>query len=386
MIGRRLILALVAASGALFPFQASAQVRLLGTVGLGRPLRPLDARARGLGGAAVVLHGGNLSAINPASLSRIASPGIWVSYQPESRTLEGDLASGDIETASFPLFRAALPLSPRLVGGAAFGGALNRNWGVQFTDTLSLSSGEEEFLERRTSDGGISQFRLEAGYLISQVWTVGAAAQYYFGESRLEVIRDFVDPAYRTTRTANAVRYSGWGVTVGTEFQPTADLILGAVGAWGFGLNIRDDSTGAELYVDLPVGLDIGASWRIAPDLLFALALGWVNWSTLNSDLPQGGVSDAWNVGAGFEARALSRGNAWAILLRLGGSLERYPFDLGGGAPSERAVAFGLGAEFIGGRGRFDGAVELGKRGDAQTNDVEESFTRYTFSLAVFTN
>lgn len=386
MSARRWLPLLLAAYGALAPAQAAGQIKLLGTVGLGRPVRPLDGRARALGGAAVVLHGGNLSAVNPASLARIYSSGIWLAYQPEMRTLKGDVASGETETASFPLFRMALPMSPRWVAGAAFGSVLDRNWGVQFTDTMSLTTGETPFRETRTSDGGVTQFRLESGFIVRPGWTVGAAFQYFFGESRIEVSRVFLEDPLLSFESATVIRTSGWGLTLGTEYQPVDDLIVGLVATWGSDLTVRDDSTGAEIKVGLPLGLDIGASLLLGADVLFAVAGGWKNWSSARADLPDAAVEDAWRVGGGFEVRFLSSGDAWATLLRLGGSYEKLPFKLEGGSPWERALALGLGADFIGGRGRFDAAVEFGRRGNQDTNAIEESFTRYTFSVAVFTN
>jgi hypothetical protein len=383
---RRWLPSLLAACAALAPAQATGQVDLLGTVGLGRPVRPLDARARALGGAAVVLHGGSLSAVNPASLVRVYASGVWVAYQPEKRTLKGDLPSGTTETASFPLFRMALPMSPRWVAGAAFGAALDRNWAVQFTDTMSLTTGDTPFQETRASDGGVSQFRLESGFVVRPGWAVGAAFQYYFGESRVKVTRSFLDDPLQTFVSATAIRASGWGLTFGTEYQPDEDVILGLAASWGSDLTLRDDSTGAEITVGLPLGLDVGASLLLGSDILFAVAGGWMDWSSADADLPDTGVEDTWRIGGGFEARFLSHGDAWSTLLRLGGSYEKLPFKLGGAAPWERALALGLGVSFLGGRGRFDAAVEFGRRGSQATNAIEESFTRYTFSAAVFTN
>jgi hypothetical protein len=284
-----------------------------------------------------------------------------------------------------------LPMSRRWVAGAAFGSVLDRNWGVQFTDTLPLSTGDVPFQETRTSDGGTTQVRVESGFVLSRAWTVGAAFQYFFGESRAKVTRIFladtlVADTLRPFVSSTAIRSSGWGLTLGAEYQPDADIILGLVATWASDLTVRDDSTGAEITVGMPVGLSLGASWILTRDLLFAVAGGWQNWSSAGADLPGSGVEDSWRFGGGFELRFLSSGDAWATVLRLGGSYEKFPFVLEGGAPWERALAFGLGANFLGGRGRFDAAIEFGRRGDQDTNAIEESFTRYTFSVAVFTN
>ena len=65
--------AVILASGLLAPTMAAAQTAapLLGNIGLGRRIAPLDARARGLGGVAAALHGPNMSAVNPAQNSRV---------------------------------------------------------------------------------------------------------------------------------------------------------------------------------------------------------------------------------------------------------------------------------------------------------------------------
>jgi hypothetical protein len=380
----RMLLPLALIAAALAPADGLAQANTFGTVGLGRPVRPIDARSRAMGGSAAALHGGNLSAVNPASLARISTPGIWATLQPEKRTLTGELANGTVETAQFPLFRAVLPVTNRITAAIAFGNFLDRNWTVQFQDTLELTADSIPFFETRNSDGGISQLRLEFGGILSEKWTIGVGAQYYFGETRLTVTRAFAGDLLGY-RSATAVQYKGWGLTLGGEFQPVNELIIGGVAAWGSKLDIRDDSTGAETTVNLPIALTLGASWGAAPDLVVALSGGWVNWSALNENFPEGGVADSYRLGGGLEARPLM-GDTWAMFLRLGGSYEKYPFQLGGDAAWEKAVGLGAGMAFRAGRGRIDGSMEFGKRGDADTNGVEESFTRYTLSVAVFTN
>jgi hypothetical protein len=64
---------------------------------------------------------------------------------------------------------------------------------------------------------------------------------------------------------------------------------------------------------------------------------------------------------------------------------ERLPFELRGGPVWERALSLGLGLLVREGRGRIDAHVEFGNRGDASKHDVEESYTRFAFGLAVFT-
>ncbi len=383
---RWLIAVLIAAAHLLSPPQVTGQLRLLGTAGLGRPLKPVDARARALGDAAIALHGSNLSAINPAALARLNAAGIWVSYQPESRTVKGELANGDFETADFPLVRVALPVSNRWVLGAGFGGYFDQDWGVMFTDTLSLSTGDLEFEETRRSDGGISQFRIELGGRVGNALSLGMTGIYYSGESRLSVSRVFeVDSAFNSFFTRAAIQYQGWGAAFGAEYRPLDELAIGAVATWNpSGLTVRNDTTNTEADVDLPIGFDIGASLQLSQELVAAVALGWTNWSALDDDFPGRSAADAYRIGGGIELEALT-GRSSSLFVRLGGRFERLPFVIQGGKPWERSLSLGLGAVLRGGRGRLDGTLELGGRG-AEELLIEEDFTRYTFSVAIFTS
>lgn len=393
----RLLTALVLCGMASHP--ASAQSNVLGSVGLGRLARPLDARARALGNSGVALHGGNLSAINPASISRINLAGAWLTMMPEDRSVEGDVASGDFSTADFPLVQLAIPTPYEdWVMSVAFGAFLDRDWGVEFIDTLSLSNGDVAFRETRNADGGVSEFSFQLAGPVSSRWSMGAALRYYAGESRLTVRRVFEDSLtvrggdgptrvqkfFNPYESTAALQSRGWGLSVGAEYQPIPEMILGAVATWRASLNVEEKVTEETSDVDLPVGLDLGGSWQLTPGVVLALALGWENWSSTGDDIP-GGANDVWRFGTGAEFRAL-RGTNSAVFVRLGAHLERQPFTLGGGWPWERAVSFGVGANLRDGRGRLDATIELGRRADLEEFQIEESYRRLIFSMAIFTS
>ncbi len=362
---------------------AWAQVRLLGEVGLGRPQRPLDARARAMGASAIALHGGNLSAVNPAASVHLTTAGAWATYMPENRSVKG-AASGDLETQDVPLIRVAWPLSDRWVASVGFGSFLDQDFGVQFIDTLTLSSGEVEFSETRVQDGGVSQFRFEMAGILAERLSLGLAVQRFSGESRRSVVRVFAsESGFSPYRSSAAIQYLGWGLTLGTEFQPIPEMILGAVVGWSTGMEAKNDSTGESVDVDLPLRLDAGASWQLTPELIVAIQFGWEDWSRIRGDFPTTGANDMWRFGAGAELKALS-GASSDLSLRAGASFERRPFRLRSGWPWERAYGFGLGLRLADGRARLDGSMELGRRGDLEREGVEESFTRLNFSISVF--
>lgn len=386
MIRGLLLAALVVVLVGALPGPASAQTLLLGAAGLGRPVRPLDARARAMGGAAVALHRDNLSAVNPASLSWLGGSGIWGTFMPESRSVKGPGISGDVRTSEFPLGRIGLPVSEGWAVAIGFGGFLNQDWTAQFEDTLNLSSGDLPYQETRQSSGGISQFRADVARALSDRWSVGVAAILYSGEVRSSVERAFPASSEFTGYTSgSAVKYSGWGGAVGVQYRPIEEMILGADASWSPHLTARNDSTGQRRRFDMPLSLDVGGSWEMTPGFVLATSAGWSGWSVIPERQVRGGVNDAWYAGFGTELRALSNLST-AIYLRLGAHLERLPFELRGNALSERTFSFGLGGDFGNGQGRGDIAVELGKRGSISDNGLEESFTRLTFSVAVFSH
>jgi hypothetical protein len=364
--------------------QSDESLPLLGNAGLGRPLQPLDARARGMGGAAVALHGANLSMVNPSSMLGLAVPGVWMTFMPETRTVNSDIAQGEINTADFPLARMVIPFRQTWAVGVGFGSYLSQNWSAQFVDTLQLSTGDVPYQETRSSEGGISQIRLEVARRVSERWSLGLGGIYYFGKTALTVERAFsTDANFRGYLASDGIEYDGWGLAAGAEWRPMPEMIVGVAGSWGAGLKLEADSSGAQKEFDQPIALDLGASWRLTPDFILALAAGWTQWSKLSDQLPEPGASDDWRFALGGELRLLGN-ETTRVDGRLGARLERLPFRLRRGAPWERAVSLGLGTLFRGGLGRIDAAFELGKRGQKDTNEIEETFSRWTITLSVF--
>ncbi len=375
-------MALSVAAPAVTSAQDDGQGFLFNT-GLGRPVPALDGRAAGLGGAAIALIGANLSAVNPASLAGLQTMGVWGSIMPEGGTVSGEGVQGDVQSVIFPLGRLAISATRRLTVSVSFGAFLDQNGGVQFVDTLELSTGKVPFRETRQSDGGISKFSLEVASLFGGGLSLGVAAQFYRGETRLIAERAFDEEAnFLPARTVAAIDYSGFGFAVGAGFQPIPEMMLGVTGSWGSKLALRNDSSEVEGEVDLPLTFGLGGSWQLTPDFLVALDFEWAGWSVANDDVASG-AEDTWGLGGGIELRPFG---TTPVFVRAGAHLDRFPFKIGGTAPSERAIDFGMGAFMGGGRARIDWALEFGKRGDAATHGVEESFTRLTVSLAVFGN
>lgn len=384
MIGRRLS-PLIVALAALLPAEGLAQqLNLLGTAGLGRRVLPLDARARGMGGAGTALHGGNMAALNPASAIRFNTSGIWATYTPERRTASGQLASGTFDTEDVPLVRLVFPFGDRFAASITAGSYLDQDWGYQFIDTLQLTNADVAFQETRTADGGVTQFRLEMAALVGEGWSLGGGLLVYSGESRRKVSRVFeVGSGFNEYNSNTAINYEGWGLSLGGEVQLIPELILGVAGTWGADLWAANDSTGQGLGVKLPITLDAGASLQLTNSFVLALAAGWEGWSTTAKDLPNATASDTYRFAGGMEL-ALVRTERTQLMFRGGAYTGRLPFEVQSEPVGERALTLGFGLSLIGGRARIETSAEFGSRGSIDRNGVEESFTRIGLGLAVF--
>ena len=80
---------------------AAAQSVLV-TRGLGFPVEPLDARARGLGGIGIGLPDGEISWVNPAGLYGMPAPGMVAAYQYDDFSATAGDSEYSSSTARFP--------------------------------------------------------------------------------------------------------------------------------------------------------------------------------------------------------------------------------------------------------------------------------------------
>ena len=386
MSARRIFVsALVLAACAVAPVQAWAQVNLLGASGLGRRVLAIDARARGMGGPGVALHGGNLSAINPATAARFATAGLWATYTPERRDVEGEFANGTVTTETVSVVRLVWPWGGRWAVAVSAGAFLDQNWGVQFIDTLRTSVEDIAFEETRTSDGGVSQVRLDLAGIATEGLSLGASFLFYTGQSRRKVKRVFEDDAnFQSYNFSRAINYRGWGLALGAEWEPIPEVLVGGAFSYGVDMRISDDTTDVGFSIPLPIAVNLGTSWQLTPELLVAMAFGWEGWSRVADELANASAVDTWGIGGGVEyALIVGENNRW--LVRGGAHADQLPFEVRGGAIWERGFSLGAGAILAAGRARLDFTAEFGGRGDKSVNDVEESYRRFSFGAAVFT-
>lgn len=363
---------------------AEAQVPFT-AIGLGYPIRSLDARSLGLGGVATGLLNGTSSLANPADLTLHDSPVVSVSVAAEDIDLKHDSGSQNTGRSWFPVIDAVIPLEDWALR-VGFGGLLDQDLKVILTDTLSTSFGRFEFEELRTRDGGLSQIDISAARRLGP-FSVGFGVQRLTGSLRQTLRRRFtvdVDstgslpaPVLEGSRTD----YGGWAFQAGANATFADRILVSGSFFWATDLRAKESEDLFERTFELPNGFELGASGRLSQRLMLTAGAGFSGWSDTASPFVGAEAVDVTWLGGGLEYSTFL--GAMPLALRVGGRTRDLPFRLPGRAqPREQAITFGFGALFSG-RARFDLGFEVGSRGDLETADVEESFLAGSFTFSI---
>jgi hypothetical protein len=363
--------------------QAPAQ-SLLSASGLGTPLEPVDARARGLGGLPLGLPEPQMSLVNPAAAVGLPAAGLTVTFQAdEIASTAGDQAE-DYTTARFPSIQVAFPIGQRLVATLGYASVLDQNWAVERQDSIDITGERLAVLDRFRSSGGVARLRAGTGYRLLPRLDVGAALDVYTGALRDTVYRIFPGGGIAPSITGTTYEWRGLGLSAGARWRGDAFSLSAAVSAGGSLTAEAQDSGVVSKDYTLPMQLDVGGSARIAQQALVAISARWQGWGAADADVAaSGGARDATQVAGGVEYEAL-RFLGRPVPLRLGGRFTQLPFRFDGTADfiDERAATGGIGMVFSGGAANLDLSAERGWRG-GDAAGLDESFWRVSLSLAL---
>lgn len=361
--------------------QAPAQ-SLLSASGLGTPLEPVDARARGLGGVTVGLPESHMSLVNPAAAVGLPAAGLTVTFQSDQVSSVAGDQSDDFSTARFPVIQTAFPLGERVVASLGYASVLDQNWAVERRDSILITGEQVAILDRFRSSGGVARLRGGVGYRLLPRLDVGAALDVYTGALRDTVYRVFPG-GIAPSVTGTTYEWQGVGFSAGARWRGNALSVSAAVTAGGTLTAAAQDSGVAGRDYSLPMQVDAGASARIAQQALVAVSARWQGWGTLEEDLANGGARDATQVTGGVEYEGL-RFIGRPVPVRLGGRWSQLPFRYGDAADfvDERAATAGIGMIFAGGAASLDLSGERGWRG-GDTAGIDESFWRVSLSMSL---
>lgn len=366
--------------------QASAQSALV-TQGLGLPVEPMDARARGLGGVGIGLSDGDLSWASPAGLFGLPAPAMVAAYQYDRFETSGLNPDMTGSTARVPYLLGAFPASSRLVLYGGFGSFLDQNWRVENPDTVQFGDQQIPVMDISASDGGVTRVRFGATYEVVQNLAVSGGVDLFTGSvERLQgrMFAGEVSPAC----CGSSWSYRGQGFNVGAHWSPSDASGIALSASYGGTLEATANNEAAEAReYDLPLMLRGGMSGRVGQNTLLAMSGSWDGWSSLEGAQGlENTTRDSWSVNGGLEWEGVVlRGRPFP--LRIGARTGSLPFRLAqvgddGEWAGERAVSGGLGILLGGGSVRADMSIESGKR-SAEGNGFDESFWRAGFSIRV---
>lgn len=385
---RRLVIALLmlAAAGV----QDAAAQSLFGTAGLGVPLTPLDARARGLGAIGVGLTGFNASLVNPAEIAGVPFRGVAAAFQPVQTEAEINTDVDAFAETIFPLGRIFYPVGQRLTLSAAYGSAFDQTWAVAQEGSVVLSGQTVETRDVVRSDGGLAQFRVEAGYELGDALALGVGLGVYTGELERTLSRTFPDSAagLASFESRNVWEYGAPQAVAGFRWDPGSFLRVGGSVTWSGELDIDAvEGNAPDRVVDLPLQMALGASTVLAPRLTATLGARWSRWGDADGEEFDLGADDTFEIGAGLEWEGATLSDN-RLPIRFGYHRGELPFSVAGGSPTENVVSVGAGLRLaeteLGPLGVIDAALERGWR-DADTEvGLAENFWRLTLSLALF--
>lgn len=377
------------ASALLAPAPAAGQTPATAP-GLGVTVPAVDARAAAMGGARLGLIGGSLSVLNPADLTGFSRPTLGVTISPEGVSVKSAEGSQGTGRSRVPVVMAAVPLGDWAFG-LSFVSETDQDWVIGLSDTLSTSSGTFPYEERREHDGGLSAINLAVARTIGPVGA-GVEAGFLTGSLRQTFFRNFgasiEDPTVGIGVARGEARfaYSAFRLRGGLATQLSPRLRVSGVLSWTGDLKAKQDTAGLEVArydVPMPVEWAVGGSYRAAERLLVSAAGGWAGWGGSAAEFVSSESSDVWWLGVGAEWLGLRLFGA-GLPVRVGFRRTGLPFHPVGGEPlTEKAFTLGAGIDVAGGIATMDAALEIGSRGDLAASGVEESFTRFSLSLAV---
>ncbi len=352
----RLAMALSVLAAAL-PVTASAQ-GALSAQGFGYPTGGLSTRAIGTAGATSEFD--LLSSRNPAAISDITNAIVSVQGEPERRTVRiGDVTETS-QLQRVPLVAAGLRI--RKVALLASGSTLlDRTFATRSVGTATVDGRPVSTTDDLESRGALTEMRLGAGWSWKSL-RMGVAAIAVTGDYNVVRARSFDDSlGLGAVRDSGSIGFEGVGASMGVNWRPVRDLLVGASWRIGGGLDaVRQDRTVRSASV--PGRLGMGALYDGIEGIILAASVEQVQWSNMNglgSDDATARDATNWSLGAEFASGAIRR---FPIFWRVGYAQRELPFLLGSEPVAERTVNAGVGIPLAGEAAVVDFAIQRSQR------------------------
>lgn len=335
---RLLLIAFLALPSALV-----AQSSQFGVNGLGMPGRELSARALGTGGSFGLFD--PMSALNPAAIREYDRFNATFTLLQNYRSSSGTQQSESGRDTRFPLMAVGGPVPKTPLSlGATFATYTDRDFSLAASDTVTLRGAPVPVFDTLSSNGGISDLGLIAGYQ-GGGWELGTALHVITGSARLSLTRDFGDSLYLPVSQRAEISYAGVGISAGVLRALGRRAAVAAFVRLDGHANVDRDSSRVGV-VDLPVTFGGSLRWRPIAKLDLATSVTTSRWGSADAELHElGGTGGRNTVDASFGGEWLRDPRTPDRLpLRFGVHFRTLPFPVTSGAqPRELGLALGTG-------------------------------------------
>lgn len=354
--------------------------------GIGEPVLGVDARGMAMGGAGLANPSPwHVSLDNPALLAGIKRFSLGAALVPEMRRIELQDSDKSASFAYFPFLRLTHGLPGGITGAAAIG-SLHR---VSYRLEERRMQDSLQVVDVRSGEGGPGFVSIAlAGYASDKIM-IGAELRVlvgtiedernvrYVGESALET-RDVVKSAFGGEPLGRLGVYvdlgKGFGIGGCYQFSRLMDVRT---------THIAREKEVSEVTNDLtyPSMGGLGMSYKLGERGSLTAEWQRAAWGKTGELAGYNGeMVDADRISIGAE---LLVGDDYRVPFRFGYLWRELSYRSAGvsSAPTEFAVTGGLGLPFRQENGSFDVAVQIGARGDLESDGAQERFLRFTLSM-----
>lgn len=378
-----------AVAAALVLLFAAGQARsesIFSVNGLGEPVFGVDARGMAMGGAGLATPSAwHISLDNPALLARIERFSFGAALVPEVRSIKLKDSDKSASFAYFPFLRLTHGFPGRLTGAAAIGSEQRVSYRLEERRTLD----DMQIVDVRSGEGGPGFVSLALARSAGGRVLFGAELRILVGTIEDERNVRFVGEPALETRDKVKTAFGGEPIgRLGVYLDMGNGLGIG--GAYQFSRRMeittthfaREVNVGEETSnLTYPSAGGIGLSYKA--NERGALTAEWYRsaWSETGRLTGYNGeMVDADRISIGGEWEV---GDDYRVPLRLGYLWREFSYRAAGAsaAPSEFAITGGFGLPFKQGNGSIDFAVQIGARGDLETDGARERFVRFTLSM-----
>lgn len=350
----------------------------LSAQGFGYPTGGLSTRALGTAGATSEFD--LLSSRNPAAISDITNAIVSVQGEPERRTVRiGDVTETS-QLQRVPLVAAGLRI--RKVALLASGSTLlDRTFATRSVGTATVDGRQVSTTDDLESRGALTELRLGAGWSWKTL-RMGVAAVAVTGDYNVVRARSFDDSlGLGSVRDSGSIGFEGVGASVGVNWRPIRDILVGASWRLGGGLDaVRQDQSVRSANVPGRVGF--GVLFDGIEGAILAASFEQVQWSDMNglgSDDATARDATNWSLGAEFASGAIRR---FPIFWRVGYAQRDLPFLLRTEPVSERTINAGVGIPLAGEAAVVDFAIQRSQR-RLQSDLAQEDAWSLTAGLTI---